>query len=118
MEIGPFRLKDQDTLEYNPGAWNEFANVLFVDNPVGTGFSSVDTNAYTHDLVEMADQFLEFLEQFFKIFPEYDADDVSYSHSRERSSDAPRSISLESRMLVSIFLISPRPSLLEIKSRM
>lgn len=79
MEIGPYRLKDDKTLEYNDGAWNEFANVMFVDNPVGTGFSYVDTDSYLHELDEMADQFIVFLEKWFAIFPEYEHDDVSHN---------------------------------------
>ncbi|KAK1985152.1 serine carboxypeptidase [Colletotrichum cereale] len=76
MEVGPYRLKDENTLEYNNGSWNEFANLLFVDNPVGTGFSYVDTNSYLHDLPEMADQFVQFLEKWFAMFPEYEHDDL------------------------------------------
>jgi carboxypeptidase D len=78
MEIGPYRLKDDNNLVYNDGAWNEFANVLFVDNPVGTGYSYVDTNAYVHELDEMADQFVAFLEKWYALFPEYEHDDVGY----------------------------------------
>ncbi|KAI1372921.1 Alpha/Beta hydrolase protein [Hypoxylon crocopeplum] len=76
MEIGPYRLKDENTLEYNNGSWNEFANLLFVDNPVGTGFSYVDTNSYVHELDEMANQFVAFLEKWYKLFPEYEHDDI------------------------------------------
>ena len=77
MEIGPYRLKDDQHLIYNEGSWDEFANLLFVDNPVGTGFSYVDTNSFLHELPEMADQFIIFLEKWFAIFPEYEHDDVS-----------------------------------------
>ncbi|KAI3342434.1 Alpha/Beta hydrolase protein [Ustulina deusta] len=76
MEIGPYRLKDADTLQYNNGSWNEFANLLFVDNPVGTGFSYVDTNSYVHELDEMASQFITFLEKWYRLFPEYEHDDI------------------------------------------
>ncbi|TPX17616.1 uncharacterized protein E0L32_012096 [Thyridium curvatum] len=76
MEIGPYRLKDDHTLVYNEGAWNEFANVMFVDNPVGTGFSYADTDSYLHELDEMADQFIIFLEKWFSLFPEYVHDDL------------------------------------------
>ncbi len=76
MEIGPYRLKDENTLVYNDGAWNEFANVMFVDNPVGTGYSYADTDSFVHSLDEMADQFIAFLEKWFKLFPEYEHDDV------------------------------------------
>ncbi|KAI8624856.1 alpha/beta-hydrolase [Xylariaceae sp. FL1651] len=76
MEIGPYRLKDADNLQYNNGSWHEFANLLFVDNPVGTGFSYVDTNSYVHELDEMASQFITFLEKWFRLFPEYEHDDI------------------------------------------
>ncbi|KAI5855013.1 alpha/beta-hydrolase [Durotheca rogersii] len=76
MEIGPYRLKDQDTLVYNNGSWNEFASLLFVDNPVGTGFSYVNTNSYVRELDEMASQFVVFLEKWYKLFPEYQRDDI------------------------------------------
>lgn len=52
-------------------------SVMFVDNPVGTGYSFVDTDSYVHELPEMADQFVKFLEKFFLLFPEYEQDDVS-----------------------------------------
>jgi carboxypeptidase D len=77
MEIGPYRLLDDKTLTYNNGSWNEFANLLFVDNPVGTGYSFADTDSYVKELDEMADQFVAFLEKFFALFPEYEHDDVS-----------------------------------------
>ena len=77
MEVGPYRLKDDHTLEYNPGSWDEFANIMFIDNPVGTGFSYVDSDSYIHELPEMADQIIVFLEKFFAIFPHFEQDDVS-----------------------------------------
>ncbi|RFU28673.1 hypothetical protein B7463_g7659, partial [Scytalidium lignicola] len=76
MEIGPYRLKDGLQLEYNDGSWDEFANLLFVDNPVGTGFSYVDTDSYVHELPDMANQFVQFLEKWFALFPEYEHDDL------------------------------------------
>jgi carboxypeptidase D len=63
MEIGPFRVKGENLVE-NDGSWNEFANLLFgtqlwrkmimvVDQPVGTGFSYVNTDSYIHELPEV-----------------------------------------------------------------
>lgn len=83
MEIGPYRLKDENTLVLNDGSWHEFANLLFVDNPVGTGFSYVDTDSYVHELDQMADQFIVFLEKFYALFPEYELDDVRKSWERK-----------------------------------
>jgi len=76
MEIGPYRVREGGKLEYNDGSWDEFANLLFVDNPVGTGFSYVDTDSYVHELSEMATEFVTFLERWFELFPEYEHDDV------------------------------------------
>ena len=77
MEIGPYRVREGGKLEYNDGSWDEFANVLFVDNPVGTGFSYVDTDSYVHELQDMADHFMIFLEKFFELFPQFADDEVS-----------------------------------------
>lgn len=77
-EVGPYRLKDDGSLLINDGAWNKFANLLFVDNPLGTGFSHVDGGNYTRGLEQMAREFVSFLEEFFAIFPHYSQDYVSY----------------------------------------
>ena len=106
MEIGSYRLKDDAHLIYNEGAWDEFANVLFVDNPVGTGFSYVDTDSYVQELTDMADQMIVFLEKFFGLFPEYANNDVSIKPlSKTRLTSSASSMSVGSLMLDSIFLI-------------
>jgi carboxypeptidase D len=77
MEVGPYRVREGGNLEYNNGSWDEFANLLFVDQPVGTGFSYVNTNSYLTELDQMADHMIIFLEKWFALFPEYENDDVS-----------------------------------------
>ncbi|MCJ1377649.1 Cell death protease [Xylographa soralifera] len=76
MEIGPYRTTDDSHLTYNDGSWDEFANLLFVDNPVGTGFSYVDTDSFDHDLTEMANHMVIFLEKYFDLFPEHQDNDL------------------------------------------
>ncbi|KAJ4292380.1 Cell death protease [Kalmusia sp. IMI 367209] len=76
MEIGPYRVREGGKLEYNNGSWDEFANLLFVDQPVGTGFSYVNTDSYISELDQMAAQFMVFLEKWFALFPEYEHDDI------------------------------------------
>jgi len=40
QELGPCRINNQSTgVDLNPTSWNDNANVLFVDQPVGVGFS-------------------------------------------------------------------------------
>ncbi|GAA5991349.1 hypothetical protein JCM10908_003269 [Rhodotorula pacifica] len=78
MEIGPFRLvpNSDGKLRELEGAWNEYANVIFIDQPVGTGYSYMSTNEYLHDLPEAAAHVVEFLTKFYKIFPEFSSHDT------------------------------------------
>ncbi|GAA5912118.1 hypothetical protein JCM6882_003058 [Rhodosporidiobolus microsporus] len=73
MEVGPFRLVPNSggELVEAEGAWNEYANVIFIDQPVGTGYSYMATNAYTHELPEAAQHVIEFLVRFYQVFPEF-----------------------------------------------
>ena len=77
MEIGPYRVTEDGKLRYTNGSWDEFANLLFIDNPVGTGFSYVNTDSYVKELTEMADQLVTFLEKWYTLFPQFEHDDVS-----------------------------------------
>ncbi|KAF2770053.1 alpha/beta-hydrolase [Teratosphaeria nubilosa] len=76
MEVGPYRVNEDGTLRINDGSWDEFANLLFVDNPVGTGFSYVDGDSYLRELDQMASDMITFLDKFFAIFPEHQYDDL------------------------------------------
>lgn len=69
MEVGPFRTQ-KDKLVANPGSWNKDANLLFVDQPVGVGLSTTDSDSYLHELPDMAKDIITFLEKYFEIFPE------------------------------------------------
>ncbi|KAJ1385209.1 Serine carboxypeptidase, serine active site [Sesbania bispinosa] len=43
FELGPWRVTNSLTLQPNPGAWNRIFGLLFLDNPIGTGFSIAST---------------------------------------------------------------------------
>ncbi|RIA89478.1 Alpha/Beta hydrolase protein [Glomus cerebriforme] len=76
LETGPFRMNKDQTLKPFYGSWNEYANVLYVDQPVGTGFSFTNQYNYVNNVTQIPQQFLIFLDKFFEIFPEYSQDDL------------------------------------------
>ncbi|TIB98733.1 alpha/beta-hydrolase [Wallemia mellicola] len=74
MEVGPFNLikneKGELGLKEKEYGWHEYANIVFIDQPVGTGYSYAQTDSYVHELDQAADQFITFLNNFYEIFPE------------------------------------------------
>ncbi|XP_016463746.1 serine carboxypeptidase 1-like [Nicotiana tabacum] len=73
MELGPFRVnKDGKTLWLNPFAWNNVANILFLESPAGVGFSYSNTSSdyITGDENTRQDSFT-FLINWMERFPEY-----------------------------------------------
>uniref|UniRef100_A0A1Q3FSI3 Carboxypeptidase n=1 Tax=Culex tarsalis TaxID=7177 RepID=A0A1Q3FSI3_CULTA len=67
-ELGPLTLE----LEDRNHTWVKHYNVLFIDNPVGTGFSYVDDNSLlTKSNAEIADDLLALMKEFYKRNPEF-----------------------------------------------
>jgi len=59
-------------LKINPNSWNSFANIIFVDQPAGTGFSYVQNSAgYVINEAQVAADFYVFLQNFFAQYPQY-----------------------------------------------
>lgn len=52
----------------NPYAWTKLANVLYVDQPVGTGFSSGSFPPRNN--VEITQHFYQWLKEFYREFPD------------------------------------------------
>jgi len=77
-EMGPFSVDaNAEDLIMNPYTWNSKYAMLFVDNPVGVGFSFTDSpdgfSTNTHE--EVAENLYKMLIQFFTIFYEYQSND-------------------------------------------
>ncbi|TPX58534.1 hypothetical protein PhCBS80983_g03094 [Powellomyces hirtus] len=70
LENGPFKITDKGKVKVNPDSWVHNANMLYVDQPAGTGFS-IANGVFAHTQTEAATEFLGFLENFFFAFPEY-----------------------------------------------
>lgn len=43
---GPCRVHDVNNVTFNPFSWNENANIFFIDQPIGVGFSYADHGEY------------------------------------------------------------------------
>jgi len=56
----------------NPYSWNSFANLLYVDQPVGTGFSYADYKKdYVTDEFQIANDMYNFMQEFYLLYPQY-----------------------------------------------
>ncbi|GFX54239.1 probable serine carboxypeptidase CPVL [Trichonephila clavipes] len=72
VENGPYTLDANMTATIRDYHWAKNFQIIFVDNPVGTGFSFTDhPKGYVTNEEEMADDMYEFLQQFFTVFYEY-----------------------------------------------
>ncbi|KAH6772650.1 serine carboxypeptidase-like 40 [Perilla frutescens var. hirtella] len=72
-ELGPFRVNpDGKTLWHNKNAWNNVANVIFLESPAGVGFSYSNRSSdyETGDQKTAADAYT-FLVNWLERFPEY-----------------------------------------------
>ncbi|CAK9327417.1 unnamed protein product [Citrullus colocynthis] len=74
QEIGPFIVdNDANGLKLNDYSWNKEANMLFLESPIGVGFSYSNT---TSDYDNLGDEFTandayNFLQKWFLKFPSY-----------------------------------------------
>ncbi|KAI0666135.1 alpha/beta-hydrolase [Trametes maxima] len=69
QETGPFQWSyGQARPTQNEFSWTNLSSVLFVEQPVGTGFSQGEPNIHNED--ELAAQVVGFLQQFLDIFKE------------------------------------------------
>ncbi|KAI8615003.1 Alpha/Beta hydrolase protein [Chytriomyces sp. MP71] len=69
IENGPFRMNDDGSLSANPHAWNHASDLLYVDQPLGTGFSP-DFLGKEYTLESIATSFAGFLSNFYAVFSE------------------------------------------------
>ncbi|XP_059435297.1 serine carboxypeptidase-like 33 [Corylus avellana] len=78
VELGPLRVsKNGAGLHFNKYAWNKEANLLFVESPVGVGFSYTNTSS---DLTKLDDGFVaddvyNFLVNWLQRFPQFKTHD-------------------------------------------
>ncbi|MED6175296.1 hypothetical protein PIB30_077072 [Stylosanthes scabra] len=70
--VGPWLLTESLTLEPNPGAWNKLFGLLFLDNPIGTGFSIASSpQEIPTDLEGVAKHLYVAITRFLRLDPVY-----------------------------------------------
>lgn len=77
LENGPFRVNKDGLLISNEGSWHMQSDIVYLDQPLGTGFSTKldtaekDFDFYDKDLInDSSRNMIKFLIEYFKIFPE------------------------------------------------
>ncbi|KAE9316484.1 hypothetical protein PF008_g18996 [Phytophthora fragariae] len=71
-EMGPYRLTKERKLIPHVHSWTNIGHMLFFDQPVGTGYSSVrDDVGHVNTQEEVAEQLYRGLQGFFRRHPEY-----------------------------------------------
>ncbi|XP_042008722.1 serine carboxypeptidase-like [Salvia splendens] len=67
FENGPFHLTKDYTLAWNEFGWDQESNLIYIDQPTGTGFSySTSTDDLRHSSEEASVDFSDFLQAFFE----------------------------------------------------
>lgn len=75
-ENGPFSIADNMSLVWNQFGWDQASNLIYVDQPTGTGFSySSDKRDLRHNEKGVSDDLYDFLQAFFAEHSEYAEND-------------------------------------------
>ncbi|KAK7344845.1 hypothetical protein VNO77_14992 [Canavalia gladiata] len=75
-ENGPFKITDNLSLVWNEYGWDKASNLLYVDQPTGTGFSySSDLRDIRHNEEGVSNDLYDFMQAFFAEHPQYAKND-------------------------------------------
>ncbi|KAF8148174.1 serine carboxypeptidase [Mycena galopus ATCC 62051] len=72
MELGPCRVHNAENgTVFHPESWNSNANIFFIDQPIGVGFSYADYGEYVSTTEEAAQDIAAFVAIFFSHFTKF-----------------------------------------------
>lgn len=77
-ENGPFSVKSKHGLKLRKYAWTNSHSVIYIDNPVGTGYSFTN-NGYAQNETQVGLDLYNALVQFFTLFPDLQKNDFYIS---------------------------------------
>lgn len=70
-ENGPIQITKEGVVQENPWSWNDKAHLLFIDQPVGTGFGHFNLDSIPQTEEAVRSYFLQFMLNFYKVHPEF-----------------------------------------------
>ncbi|KAE9404338.1 serine carboxypeptidase [Gymnopus androsaceus JB14] len=71
MELGPCRVLDESGPKFHPESWNTNANIFFIDQPIGVGFSYAEYGETVSTTEEAAQDIAAFVAIFFEHFTKF-----------------------------------------------
>ncbi|KAF9036904.1 serine carboxypeptidase [Hymenopellis radicata] len=71
MELGPCRVIQPGGAKYHPESWNTNANIFFIDQPIGVGFSYAEYGETVSTTEEAARDVAAFVSIFFENFSQF-----------------------------------------------
>ena len=71
MELGPCRISNANGTTFHPESWNSNANIFFIDQPVGVGFSYAEHGESVGTTEEAAKDVAAFVAIFFAHFSKF-----------------------------------------------
>ena len=73
LENGPLRVSG-DKIKAAEQSWADDYNMIYLDQPVGTGFSY--GNSYLTDMQDGSKEFIKFFNKFYQLFPELKSNEL------------------------------------------
>lgn len=68
-ENGPYQVMNDGSIKLREHRWSKSFHMIYIDSPVGTGFSFAEPDVYDHNETDVSQDLYEALSQFFKLFP-------------------------------------------------
>lgn len=68
-DVGPLTYNDKEGVGRREYSWNVKNNLLFIDQPVGTGYSFTKQGCYAKNIAAVATEFYSSIVQFYQLFP-------------------------------------------------
>ncbi|KAJ1941845.1 Cell death protease [Linderina macrospora] len=89
MENGPYKFAGPNKLEFRDYSLSQQFDVLYVDQPFGTGFSTAPMDDYESSFKNATETLVGFFEKFYTVFPDYKTKQLYISGESEAGTYLP-----------------------------